>query len=73
MKKRILYNLLFILGVLICEIPFLDLIGYIMLSIVQTNLTCILDIIIFVFGFIISFNALSNLDKIKDKKITSYD
>jgi hypothetical protein len=44
-----------------------------MLSIVQTNLTCILDIIIFVFGFIISFNALSNLDKIKDKKITSYD
>ena len=70
MKKKITYIVLFIVGVFIAEVPLMDLIGYIMLSIVQTNLKCIIDIILFILGFIISFNALSNLDKIKDKKIT---
>ena len=67
--KKIGNVLLFILGVLIAERPFLHLIGYFMLSIVQPTYTCVFDTMIFVSGFIISFKALNNLDKIKDKKI----
>jgi hypothetical protein len=63
--KKIAYILLFIIGVLIVEISLIDLIGYIMLSIVVTYFKCFLDVIIFVVGFTISFKVLSNLDKIK--------
>ena len=60
--------LFFIIGVIICEIPLFALIGYIMFSIVQTDLKCFLDVMIFISGFMISFNALKNLDEIKIKK-----
>ena len=63
--KKIAYILLFIIGVLIVEISLIDLIGYIMLSIVVTYFKCFLDVIIFVVGFTISFKVLSNLDKSK--------
>ena len=68
MKKKIIYILLFIIGILIAEVPFMDLIGYIMLSIVQTNLKSFLDVIIFISGFMISFTSLNGLNKIKHKK-----
>jgi hypothetical protein len=67
--KKIVYIILFIIGIFIAEVPLMDLIEYIMLSIVKTNFKYVLDVIIFVAGFIISFNALSNLGKIKHKKI----
>ena len=67
--KKIGNILLFTLGVLIAEIPFFYLIGYVMLSVVQPIHTCILDAIIFVLGFIIGFKALNNLNKLKHKKI----
>ena len=68
--KKIGNILLFILGILIAEIPFLHVIGYFTLSIVQTNQKCIIDVIIFLLGFIISFKALNDLGKLKHKKIT---
>lgn len=67
--KKIGNILLYIFGVLIAEVPFLHLIGYFMLSMVQPIHTCILDVIIFVLGFIISFKALNDLSKLKHKKI----
>jgi hypothetical protein len=69
MKKKIKYIALFILGVLIAEIPFFHLIGYVMLSMVQSIHMYILDAIIFVLGFIIGFKALNDLGKLKHKKI----
>ena len=69
MKKKIVYIALFILGVIIAEIPFFHLIGYFMLSIVQTNQKCIIDVVIFLLGFIISFKALNNMNNVKHKKI----
>ena len=68
MKKKITYILFFIAGILIAEVPLVDLIEYIMLSIVQTYFKYFFDIMVFVLGFMISFNALKNLDEIKDKK-----
>ena len=68
MKMKIIYIVLFIIGILIAEVPLMDFIGYIMFSIVQTNFKCFLDVMIFISGFMISFNALKNLDEIKDKK-----
>ena len=70
MKKKITYIVFFIAGILIAEVPLVDLIEYIMLSIVQTYFKYLFDFIVFALGFMISFNALSNLDKIKDKKRT---
>jgi hypothetical protein len=67
--KKIGNILLFILGVLIAEIPFFHLIGYFMLSVVQSTNTCVFDTIIFLLGFIISFKALNDLGKLKHKKI----
>jgi cytochrome c biogenesis protein CcdA len=68
MKKKIKYIVFFIAGILIAEIPLIDVIEYIMLSIVQTYFKYFFDIMVFVLGFMISFNALKNLDEIKDKK-----
>jgi len=68
MKKNIKYIALFILGVLIAEIPFLHLIGYIMFSIIQPTYMCIFDIITFTLGVIIGFKALNGLGKLKHKK-----
>jgi cytochrome c biogenesis protein CcdA len=68
MKKKITYIVFFIAGILIAEIPLIDVIEYIMLSIVQTYFKYFFDIMVFVLGFMISFNALKNLDEIKDKK-----
>ena len=70
MKKKITYILFFIAGILIAEVPLIDVIEYVMLSIVQTYFKYFFDLIVFALGFMISFNALSNLDKIKDKKRT---
>jgi hypothetical protein len=67
--KKIPYVAFFILGVLIAEIPFLHLIEYLMVSMVQPIYTSILDIITFVLGFIIGFKALNDLGKLKHKKI----
>jgi cytochrome c biogenesis protein CcdA len=68
MKKKITYILFFIAGILIAEVPLIDVIEYVMLSIVQTYFKYFFDIMVFVLGFMISFNALKNLDEIKDKK-----
>ena len=67
--KKIGNILLFILGVLIAEIPFFHLIGYLMVSMVQPVYTTILDVIIFMSGFTISLKALNDLGKLKHKKI----
>lgn len=69
MKKKITYILFFIAGILIAEVPLIDVIEYVMLSIVQTYFKYFFDLIVFALGFMISFKALSNLDKIKDKKL----
>jgi hypothetical protein len=68
MKKKITYILFFIAGILIAEVPLIDVIEYVMLSIVQTYFKYFFDLIVFALGFMISFNALKNLDEIKDKK-----
>ena len=67
MKMKIIYIVLFIIGILIAEVPLMDFIGYIMLSIVQTNFKCLLDTMIFISGFMISFDSLKCLDEIKNK------
>lgn len=64
MKKKITYILFFIAGILIAEVPLIDVIEYVMLSIVQTYFKYFFDLIVFALGFMISFKALSNLDKI---------
>ena len=69
MKEKIKYIAFFIIGIIIAEVLVMDLIYYITLSIVQTYFKYFLDITMFTLGFIICFNALKNLDKIKDKKI----
>jgi hypothetical protein len=69
MKKKITYILFFIAGILIAEVPLIDVIEYVMLSIVQTYFKYFFDLIVFALGFMISFKALSNLDKIKNKKL----
>jgi hypothetical protein len=67
MRKRIIYIAFFIAGILIAEVPLIDVIEYVMLSIVQTYFKYFFDIMVFALGFMISFNALKNLDEIKHK------